>query len=269
LADNRPDPSVKVVGNVFVVLGAVCLRHEDQDVLAPQFLFRVPEQPFGGRVNLRDQAALIDRDDGGYGGLQDAPKLGGLGRRRGGLALVLRHGRAPQRRCPSCALMLPQAHVALRPAILWKKRQNKRPGPIGAACMSDVHILVVDDDPKVRTLLRRCFEGEGFAVSEAKNGAELRAGLASKAVTLITLDLNLGKENGLDLARELRKDHNIPIIMLTGKGDTIDRVVGLELGADDYLAKPFALRELIARVRAFLRPTPPPAPSPTAPHYLS
>ena len=134
--------------------------------------------------------------------------------------------------------------------------------------MSDVHILVVDDDPKVRTLLRRCFEGEGFAVSEAKNGTDLRAALAGKGITLITLDLNLGKENGLDLAREIRKDHNVPIIMLTGKGDTIDRVVGLELGADDYLAKPFALRELIARVRAVLRRTASADPSGTGQQYL-
>jgi DNA-binding response OmpR family regulator len=134
--------------------------------------------------------------------------------------------------------------------------------------MSDAHILVVDDDLKVRTLLRRCFEGEGFAVSEAKNGAELRAVLERKRVTLITLDLGLGKENGLDLAREIRKDHNVPIIMLTGKGDTIDRVVGLELGADDYLAKPFALRELVARVRAVLRRTGAPGPSATGQQYL-
>src|SRR5215470_12359025 len=115
------------------------------------------------------------------------------------------------------------------------------------------HILVVDDDPKVRTLLRRCFEGEGFTVSEAKDGAELRASLKRDPVTLITLDLALGKENGLDLAREIRKQSNVPIIMLTGKGNAIDRVVGLELGADDYLAKPFELRELVARVRAVLR----------------
>jgi DNA-binding response OmpR family regulator len=119
--------------------------------------------------------------------------------------------------------------------------------------MGGGHILVVDDDPKVRTLLRRCFEGEGFAVSEAKDGAELRACLQRQPITLITLDLNLGKENGLDLAREIRKERNVPIIMLTGKGDAIDRVVGLELGADDYLAKPFELRELVARVRAVLR----------------
>ncbi len=115
------------------------------------------------------------------------------------------------------------------------------------------HILVVDDDPKVRTLLRRCFEGEGFTVSEAKDGQELQAELQRHAVALITLDLNLGGENGLDLARQVRQQRNVPIIMLTGKGDAIDRVVGLELGADDYLAKPFELRELLARVRAVLR----------------
>jgi DNA-binding response OmpR family regulator len=117
----------------------------------------------------------------------------------------------------------------------------------------ELHILVVDDDPKVRTLLRRCFEGEGFGVSEAENGLELQAQLDRHPVSLITLDLNLGPENGLDLARQVRQQRNVPIIMLTGKGDAIDRVVGLELGADDYLAKPFELRELLARVRAVLR----------------
>jgi DNA-binding response OmpR family regulator len=115
------------------------------------------------------------------------------------------------------------------------------------------HILIVDDEPRVRTLLRRCLEGEGFAVSEAKDGAEMRRRLEREAVSLITLDLNLGAENGLDLAREIRKERNVPIIMLTGKGDAIDRVVGLEVGADDYLAKPFEMRELVARVRAVLR----------------
>jgi DNA-binding response OmpR family regulator len=121
--------------------------------------------------------------------------------------------------------------------------------------MTASRILVVDDDPKVRILLRRCFEREGFVVSEAKDGSELRAELHRHPVDLITLDLNLGNENGLDLAREIRKERNVPIIMLTGKGDAIDRVVGLELGADDYLAKPFELRELLARVRAVLRRT--------------
>jgi DNA-binding response OmpR family regulator len=119
--------------------------------------------------------------------------------------------------------------------------------------MSAGHILVVDDDPKVRILLRRCLEGEGFAVSEAKNGKEMRECLDRVSVSLVTLDLGLGIENGLDLAREIRKDRSIPIIMLTGKGDAIDRIVGLEVGADDYLPKPFELRELVARIRAVLR----------------
>jgi DNA-binding response OmpR family regulator len=119
--------------------------------------------------------------------------------------------------------------------------------------MTPCHILVVDDDPKVRTLLRRCFEAEGYRVSEAKDGAELRSQLGREAIGLITLDLGLGAENGLDLAREIRAAHGVPIIMLTGRGDAIDRIVGLEVGADDYLAKPFELRELVARVRAVLR----------------
>jgi two-component system OmpR family response regulator len=129
------------------------------------------------------------------------------------------------------------------------------------------HILVVDDEPRVRTLLRRCLEGEGYTVSEAKNGAELRACIDHQPISLITLDIGLGKENGLDLAREIRKQRNIPIIMLTGKGDAIDRVVGLELGADDYLAKPFEMRELVARVRAVLRRAAPNEVSPKGERY--
>jgi two-component system, OmpR family, response regulator len=115
------------------------------------------------------------------------------------------------------------------------------------------HILVVDDEAPVSTLLRECFELEGFEVSVAKNGADVSDILARCCPDLITLDLNLGGENGLDLARQIRSQHNIPVIMITGKGDTIDRVVGLELGADDYIAKPFHLREVLARVRAVLR----------------
>lgn len=102
-------------------------------------------------------------------------------------------------------------------------------------------------------LLRECFEMEGFQVSEASNGEEMKAALADHSVSLITLDLQLGGENGLDLAGQVRSKTNIPIIMITGKGDTIDRVVGLELGADDYIAKPFHIREVLARTRAVLR----------------
>lgn len=116
-----------------------------------------------------------------------------------------------------------------------------------------VRILVVDDDPEVRLLLRRCLERESYIVREAQNGDELFAELERHNVGLITLDLSLGGEDGLELARRIRANHNVPIIMISGKGDTIDRVVGLELGADDYIAKPFHLREVLARVRAVLR----------------
>ena len=115
------------------------------------------------------------------------------------------------------------------------------------------HLLVVDDEPAVRTLLRECFELEGYRVSEAASGVELAARLAEAPVHLITLDIGLGGENGLDIARHVRTTNNVPIIMITGKGDTIDRVVGLELGADDYITKPFHVREVLARVRAVLR----------------
>jgi len=114
-------------------------------------------------------------------------------------------------------------------------------------------ILIVDDEPKIRSLLRRYFEREGLAVSEAKNGSELRSQIQQQPPDLITLDLTLSGEDGLELAREVRAKCNVPIIMITGKGDTIDRVVGLELGADDYITKPFQLREVLARVRAVLR----------------
>jgi two-component system phosphate regulon response regulator OmpR len=119
--------------------------------------------------------------------------------------------------------------------------------------MPPTHIVVVDDDPKVRTLLRRAFEPEGFQVSEASGGDTLLALLRSQQIDLITLDLTLRNEDGLDIARRIRAESLVPIIMVTGKGDMIDRVVGLELGADDYISKPFHIRELLARVRTVLR----------------
>jgi len=115
------------------------------------------------------------------------------------------------------------------------------------------HILIVDDEPKVRLLLRRCFEGEGYKVTEAGGSAEALQLLSQSTFDLVTLDLNLPDGDGLTVAREIRARLSTPIIMVTGKGDTIDRVVGLELGADDYITKPFHLREVLARVRAVLR----------------
>lgn len=115
------------------------------------------------------------------------------------------------------------------------------------------HIAVVDDDDKVRRLLRRCFEPEGYRVSEAANGAELEAIMAREPVDLITLDLGLAGDDGLSVARSVRSRSAIPIIMVTGKGDPIDKIVGLEVGADDYISKPFHVREVLARVRSVLR----------------
>ena len=117
------------------------------------------------------------------------------------------------------------------------------------------HILIVEDEAKVRLLLRRCFEGEGYRVSEAGSGAEAVKLLAAGSFDLVTLDLNLPDGDGLTVGREIRARSEVPIIMVTGKGDTIDRVVGLELGADDYITKPFHVREVLARVRAVLRRT--------------
>lgn len=114
-------------------------------------------------------------------------------------------------------------------------------------------ILVVDDDPEIRHLLRTALEREGYGVSEASDAATTKARLDRGGVSLITLDLALGADDGLTLARKIRARSDIPIIMVTGKGDAIDRVVGLELGADDYVSKPFNLREVVARVRAVLR----------------
>ena len=114
-------------------------------------------------------------------------------------------------------------------------------------------ILIVDDEEPVRALLRDCFELEGFRVDEAADARAAMASLDGRPVHLVTLDLNLGGDNGLELARQIRARCNVPIVMITGKGDTIDRVVGLELGADDYIAKPFHVREVLARVRAVLR----------------
>ena len=116
-------------------------------------------------------------------------------------------------------------------------------------------ILVVDDDPQVRRLLRRCLETEGYDVREASTGADVERLLNDTQFDLITLDLALGSDDGLMIARDIRAKSQVPIIMVTGKGDTIDRVVGLEIGADDYITKPFHVREVLARVRSILRRT--------------
>ncbi|MBJ3783164.1 response regulator [Devosia sediminis] len=118
--------------------------------------------------------------------------------------------------------------------------------------MQTHHILVVDDDAQIRRMLRRCFEDEGYRVSESSDGDNIEATLRA-GTDLVTLDLNLGRADGLAVARRIRQVSDVPIIMITGKGDMIDRIVGLEIGADDYIAKPFHLREVLARIRSVLR----------------
>jgi two-component system OmpR family response regulator len=117
------------------------------------------------------------------------------------------------------------------------------------------HILIVDDHREIRDLVSRALAKDGFRVSTAADGRSMRKVLADSRIDLVLLDLMLPGEDGLSLCRSLRAESNLPIIMLTAKGDEVDRVIGLELGADDYLPKPFGSRELIARIKAVLRRT--------------
>jgi DNA-binding response OmpR family regulator len=117
------------------------------------------------------------------------------------------------------------------------------------------HILVVDDDPQIRELLQTYLAENALRVSVALNGKQMSQILADEAIDLVILDLRLAGEDGMMIARTLRDQSAIPIVMLTGVRDEADRVMGLELGADDYLTKPFSPRELLARIRTVLRRT--------------
>src|SRR3954471_12231039 len=122
-------------------------------------------------------------------------------------------------------------------------------------------VLVVDDDARLRDLLNRYLGEQGYAVRAVSNATEMNRQLARERYDLMILDLMLPGEDGLSICRRLRgSDEDMPIIMLTAKGDDVDRIVGLEVGADDYLPKPFNPRELVARIQAVLRRRPPPAP---------
>jgi two-component system OmpR family response regulator len=117
------------------------------------------------------------------------------------------------------------------------------------------HILIVDDDAEIRQLLGDYLRKNGLHASAVGDGAAMRALLAREPVDLIVLDLMLPGEDGLSLCRTLRAQSTVPVIMLTAKGDETDRIVGLEIGADDYLPKPFNPRELLARIKTVLRRT--------------
>jgi two-component system, OmpR family, response regulator len=120
--------------------------------------------------------------------------------------------------------------------------------------MSDrAHVLIVDDDREIRGLLAQYLEKHDFRTSAVADGKEMRRVLERSHVDLLVLDLMLPGEDGLSLCRELRTRSQLPIIMLTARGEDVDRIIGLELGADDYVAKPFNPRELLGRIKAVLR----------------
>ena len=117
------------------------------------------------------------------------------------------------------------------------------------------HVLVVDDDIAVRQLVSEYLAQNDFRVSEAASGAQLMGAFRAQVVDLVLLDLRLHGEDGMQLLRQLRAESQLPVIILTGRAEEADRVMGLELGADDYLTKPFSPRELLARIRTVLRRT--------------
>jgi DNA-binding response OmpR family regulator len=114
-------------------------------------------------------------------------------------------------------------------------------------------VLIVDDDAEIRATTGEYLSGHGFEVAHASDGAQMREAFGAGAPDVVLLDLNLPGEDGLALTRWLRANHEVAVIMVTGAGGVVDRVVGLEVGADDYIAKPFDLRELRARVNSVLR----------------
>lgn len=118
---------------------------------------------------------------------------------------------------------------------------------------SQEHLLVVDDDRAIRTLLKEYLAQNEYRVTSVADGKEMRKAMSSHRINLVILDLMLPGEDGLTLCRDLRAHSNIPVLMLTAKNSDIDRIIGLEMGADDYLTKPFNPRELLARVKSILR----------------
>jgi two-component system phosphate regulon response regulator OmpR len=133
----------------------------------------------------------------------------------------------------------------LLPACIIRAKENER--------MDAVRVLVVDDDPSVRQMLVEYLSSHGYEVSQAAGGEAMRSELERSVPAVVLLDIGLPGEDGLTLARFLRERYDLGIIMVTGAGDVVDRVAGLEVGADDYIAKPFDPRELRARLKSVLR----------------
>jgi two-component system OmpR family response regulator len=135
--------------------------------------------------------------------------------------------------------------------------------------MGAVHLAVVDDEAEITQLVANYLKGHGFRVSQLHGGAALFELMAADPPLLVLLDLGLGDEDGLAIARKLREHHRCGLVIVTGRSDPVDKIVGLEVGADDYVTKPFDLRELLARIKALqrrLEPMEPGAAAPAQPH---
>jgi two-component system OmpR family response regulator len=152
-------------------------------------------------------------------------------------------------------------HCSLRVRNIRKQNCLASPARGSAGCAQDIpmiespHILVVEDDRDISRLIGRYLRENDCRVSQAGDGEEMDDVINSARIDLIVLDVMLPGEDGLSLCRRLRDTSKIPVVMLTAKGEEVDRIIGLEMGADDYLVKPFNPRELLARIRAVLRRT--------------
>jgi two-component system, OmpR family, response regulator len=168
------------------------------------------------------------------------------------------------------AISFPVASSARHATLVYKSQASAGDrDEVAIEMMPTPHLLIVDDDRAIRDLLTKFFVQHGYRVSVAADGRAMQQVLAAGRIDLIVLDVMLPGEDGLSLCRRLRADSTIPIIMLTAKGEDTDRIVGLEMGADDYLPKDFNPRELLSRVRAVLRrSTNPPAKELSTPSHV-
>lgn len=156
--------------------------------------------------------------------------------------------------CCPVAIYVKRCPAELGDSLRYKYFASNRPNVTKPASMHIPQILIVDDDLEIRKLLARYIKEQGFRVQLASRCAEVRERIATNQIDLIVLDVMLPDGSGLDLCRDLRSTRsNIPIILLTALKEDVDRIIGLEIGADDYLGKPFNPRELVARIRAVLR----------------
>jgi len=172
--------------------------------------------------------------------------------RRAAFAALKPRPDQPVWRRPRLALRYSSAHANRRPSTL------KPPDP----AVTPVHIAILDDEVDITDLLEAYLARQGYRVSAVHAGSALAALMAADPPSLVLLDLGLPGEDGFAIARQLREHHHVGLVIITGRGDSVDKVVGLEIGADDYVTKPFDLRELAARVKAVLRRLAPAAATP-------